>query len=130
MVGAGGVSASLSGLRPTRSDGLYSAARAGVLALAQSAALELAPAVRRPAPGMTRTPIREIVVANDEWPAAAEPGPPVGSARPTRWPRRSRSWPSNAASYVTGQTVVVDGGSLLPRLQSGALLRAISGGAP
>jgi 3-oxoacyl-[acyl-carrier protein] reductase/meso-butanediol dehydrogenase/(S,S)-butanediol dehydrogenase/diacetyl reductase len=33
---------------------------------------------------------------------------------------------SDAASYVTGQTIVVDGGSVLPSLQSDSLLRAIS----
>ena len=34
---------------------------------------------------------------------------------------------SPAAGYITGQTIVIDGGSVLPSLQSDALLRAISG---
>ena len=33
---------------------------------------------------------------------------------------------SDAAAYITGQTIVVDGGSVLPSLQSDALLTAIS----
>lgn len=38
--------ASLTGIRPTRGEGPYSAAKAGVLALTQNAALELGPAIR------------------------------------------------------------------------------------
>src|SRR5436305_418781 len=51
--------ASLSGLMPTRNEAAYSAAKAGVIALSKSGALEYGPAVRVNcvAPGHVRTPL-------------------------------------------------------------------------
>jgi len=120
---------SLTGVRPTRGEGPYSAAKAGVLNLTQTAALELAPAVRvnAVAPGMIHTPLTDIVVTNDAWREAAEAGTPaarVGTADEVAEVIAFLS--SDAASYVTGQTIVIDGGSVLPSLQSDSLLRAIS----
>lgn len=121
--------ASLTGLRPTRGEGPYSAAKAGVLNLTQTAALELAPSVRvnAVAPGMIHTPLTDIVVANEAWRTAAESGTPVGRVGTAGEVAEVIAFlASDAASYVTGQTIVVDGGSVLPSLQSDALLRAIS----
>jgi NAD(P)-dependent dehydrogenase (short-subunit alcohol dehydrogenase family) len=133
MLAAGGGSivnnSSLTGIRPTRGEGPYSAAKAGVLNLTQTAAVELAPTIRvnAVAPGMVHTALTDIVVANDEWRTAAESGTPlarVGTAEEVA--RVIAFLASDDASYITGQTVVVDGGSVLPSLQSDALLRAIS----
>src|SRR5215472_10830230 len=59
--GAGAIvnNASLSGLLPTRNEAAYSAAKAGVIALTKSAALEYGPTVRVNcvAPGHIRTPL-------------------------------------------------------------------------
>ncbi len=121
--------ASLTGIRPTRGEGPYSAAKAGVLALTQSAALELAPAVRvnAVAPGMIHTPLTDLVVQNDDWRTAAEAGTPAGRIGTADEVAEVIAFlASDAASYVTGQTIVVDGGSVLPSLQSDALLTAIS----
>jgi len=121
--------ASLTGLRPTHGEGPYSAAKAGVLNLTQTAALELAPSVRvnAVAPGMVRTPLTEIVVATDAWREAAEAGTPLGRIGTAEEVAEVIAFlASPAASYITGQTIVVDGGSVLPSLQSDGLLRVIS----
>ena len=121
--------ASLTGVRPTRGEAPYSAAKAGVLNLTAAAAVELAPAIRvnAVAPGMIHTPLTDIVVTNDEWRTAAESGTPLGRVGEAREVAEVIAFlASDAASYVTGQTIVVDGGSVLPSLQSDALLRAIS----
>lgn len=121
--------ASLTAIRPTRGEGPYSAAKAGVLALTQNAAMELAPAIRvnAVAPGMVWTPLTELIAGNDEWRTAAESGTPAGRIGSASEVAEVIAFlASDAASYVTGQTIVVDGGSILPSLQSDALLRAIS----
>ncbi len=122
--------ASLTGLRPTMGEGPYSAAKAGVIALTMSAAMEAAPKVRVNcvAPGMVRTPLTQMVTDNPTWRAGAETGTPlarIGDAGEVADVVCFLA--SDAAGYVTGQTIVVDGGSALPSLQSDALLRAISG---
>jgi len=133
LLGAGGGSivtnASLTGIRPTRGEGPYSAAKAGVIALTANAALELAPTVRANcvAAGMIDTPLTAMITSNPEWKAAAESGTPLarlGTAREVADVIVFLSSP--AAGYITGQTIVIDGGSVLPSLQSDALLRAIS----
>lgn len=121
--------ASLTGIRPTRGEGPYSAAKAGVLNLTQTAAVELSPMVRvnAVAPGMIHTPLTRIVADNPRWKAAAESGTPLGRMGTAVEVAEVIAFlASDSAAYVTGQTIVVDGGSVLPSLQSDALLRAIS----
>ena len=122
--------ASLTGIRPTMGEGPYSAAKAGVIALTQSAAMEAAPTVRVNcvAPGMVRTPLTQMITDNPTWLAGAEAGTPLGRIGDAGEVADVVTFlASDASSYITGQTIVVDGGSVLPSLQSDALLRAISG---
>jgi len=122
--------ASLTGIRPTVGEGPYSAAKAGVIALTASAALEAAPTVRVNcvAPGMIRTPMTSVVTDDPAWSQAAEAGTPLGRIGEAGEVADVVLFlASDAASYVTGQTIVVDGGSVLPSLQSDSLLRAITG---
>jgi len=134
LLAAGGGSivtnASLTGLRPTRGEGPYSAAKAAVINLTATAALEYAPTIRANcvAPGMIDTPLTAVVTGNDEWRGAAEAGTPLGRVGTAQEVADVIVFlASPAAGYITGQTIVIDGGSVLPSLQSDQLLRAISG---
>jgi len=122
---------SLNSSRPTPGEGPYSAAKAAVANLTQTAAVELAPTVRvnAVAPGMVDTPLIGMITANPDWKAAAEAGAPLGRiGSPVEVAEVIAFLCSDAASFITGQTIVVDGGSALPSLQADAILRAITGG--
>lgn len=121
VAGGGGVIvnvASATALMPTRNEAAYSAAKAGVVALTKSAALEYGPAVRVNcvAPGTIRTPMTE---AFERFPDAFAP---VADALPLRRMGEPGEVAevvgflcSDRSSYVTGQTIVVDGGGTLPQ---------------
>ena len=101
-----------------------------MLTLTRAAAQELAPSIRvnAVAPGMIHTPLSDIVVQTDEWREAAESGTPLGRiGSAVEVSDVILFLLSDAASYVTGQTLVIDGGSSLPQLQTDSLLRALSG---
>ena len=108
--------ASVSGLRPTRGEAPYSAAKAAVVSLTRSAALEYAPEVRvnAVAPGFIDTPLTAFAV--DE-PTSADPiaaGTPLGRIGTADEVADVIVFLcSPLARYVTGETVVVDGGSVL-----------------
>jgi NAD(P)-dependent dehydrogenase (short-subunit alcohol dehydrogenase family) len=121
--------ASLTGVRPTQGEAPYSAAKAGVIALSQSVALEYAPTIRANtvSPGMIDTPMTELVTSTPEFREAAEAGTPLGRVgRADEVAEVILFLASEDSSYLTGQNLVVDGGSILPSLQSDALLRAVS----
>jgi len=110
--------ASVSGLSPTRGEAAYSAAKAGVIALTASGALEYGPTIRVNcvAPGFIRTALTAI------WDDHPDAFAPIGEAIPLGRIGSAEEVAaviaflcSDEAAYVTGHTLVVDGGLSLPR---------------
>jgi NAD(P)-dependent dehydrogenase (short-subunit alcohol dehydrogenase family) len=120
--------ASLSGFMPTRNEAAYSAAKAGVIALTRSGALEYGPAIRVNcvAPGHVRTP---LTAAFEHFPDVFEP---VERAIPLRRIGTADEiaevvlfLASPRSSYITGQTLVVDGGISLPQAGTDVALQQL-----
>jgi NAD(P)-dependent dehydrogenase (short-subunit alcohol dehydrogenase family) len=121
---------SLSGLRPTRGEAPYSAAKAGVVALTMSAALEYGPAIRVNcvSPGFIRTPLTELAMADDATRAELEAGTPLGRIGTADEVATTIAFLcSDLARYVTGANLVVDGGSALVNAQVDPMLRRFVG---
>jgi NAD(P)-dependent dehydrogenase (short-subunit alcohol dehydrogenase family) len=117
--------ASVSGMSPTRNEAAYSAAKAGVIALTKSGALEYGPTIRVNcvAPGFIRTPLTAIW---DDHPDAFAPiseAIPLGRIGDADEVAEVIAFLcSDAAAYVTGHTLVVDGGLSLPQAGTDAAL--------
>lgn len=121
--------ASVSAVHPTRGEAPYSAAKAAVVALTEAAALEWAPEVRVNcvSPGFIRTPLNEILASNDQWRTSIEgrtPARRLGTAEETA---ELITFLLCGATYVTGQNVVIDGGSTLTNAQMDPLLEQLLG---
>ena len=128
--GGGGIVtvASLNASRPLQGEAPYSAAKAGVVNLTRTAALEYAPTIRANcvSPGMIATALTTIITDDPEFTAVAEAGTPlqrIGSADEVADVIAFLC--SDAARYITGQEVVVDGGAALPNLQADTIVRAV-----
>ena len=120
LAGGGGTvvnTSSISATRPSAGETPYSAAKAGVIALTASAALEYGPVIRvnAVAPGMIRTnltrPLLEIVPDAETHYGRITPAARVGE--PEDVADVVVFLCSDLARFVTGQTVVVDGGMTL-----------------
>ncbi len=126
--------ASVSGVYPTRGESPYAAAKAGVIALTRSAALEYGPddiRVNCVSPGFIRTDLTEFAFSNPAWVEPLEARTPlrrVGTADDVADVVVFLS--SRLARYVTGQNLLVDGGSLLPSAQTDHLLLELLGEPP
>jgi NAD(P)-dependent dehydrogenase (short-subunit alcohol dehydrogenase family) len=121
---------SLSGLRPTRGEAPYSAAKAGVVALTMSAALEYGPAMRVNcvSPGFIRTPLTEVAAADDPTRTELEAATPLGRLGTADDVAATIAFLcSDLAAYVTGANLVVDGGSALVNAQVDPMLRRFTG---
>jgi NAD(P)-dependent dehydrogenase (short-subunit alcohol dehydrogenase family) len=116
LAGGGGAivnNASGSGVNPTRGEAPYSAAKAGVIALTRSAALEYGPAIRVNcvSPGMIRTGLSEVLF---RIPNLLDPLREAIPAGRTGTPEDVADVVvflcSDRARFVTGQNLLVDGG--------------------
>jgi glucose 1-dehydrogenase len=106
--------ASMSGLSPHPGYGAYSAAKAALIMLCQQLAQEWAAdgiRVNTVCPGMIRTPLTEPVYQDADTRARREALVPLGRIGQPDDVGQAVAWLSSpAASYVTGQNLVVDGG--------------------
>jgi len=120
---------------PTRGEGPYSVAKAGLLALTSSAALELAPHIRVNAvsPGFIATPLTAPLFEIDGIRPGLEARTPLGRIGTAEEVAASVGYLcSDAAAYITGHNLVVDGGAHLVHAQADPMLRellAMIGGA-
>ena len=118
--------ASVSGVRPTRFEGPYSAAKAGVISLTMDAALEYAPSIRVNcvSPGLVETNLTAVVLGDPGLRAKIEEATPLGRiGTPEDVANLVVFLASPLSSYMTGQNVVIDGGSVLPNPQADAILQ-------
>jgi NAD(P)-dependent dehydrogenase (short-subunit alcohol dehydrogenase family) len=106
--------ASVSGLRSAPLHGPYGAAKAGLMSLVRTLAVELAGdqvRVNAVAPGAVLTP-RVAALMSDERRAESAASIPLGRlATPDDIAHVVTFLASDLASYITGQTIVVDGGA-------------------
>ncbi|CAN5791409.1 SDR family oxidoreductase [soil metagenome] len=104
---------SLSGLRPSPGTAAYGAAKAGLINLTTSLAMEWAPKVRVNAvsAGMVRTEVFEDYYGGPEGAAAAAATVPLGRVAAPADVGNAVAWlASDLASFVSGTNLVVHGG--------------------
>lgn len=113
--------ASVSALRPSPGTAAYGAAKAGVLSLVQSLAVEWAPKVRVCAvsPGLVRTEQSELHYGDEASIAKVAATIPAGRLATVREIGAACVWmASPAASYATGTNLVLHGGGERPAFLS------------
>jgi dehydrogenase/reductase SDR family protein 4 len=107
--------ASIAGLEPQAEGLLYSFTKAGLLMITRSLARELGPQgvrVNAIAPGLIQTDFSEYFWKNDAYRRNLETTQPIGRVgQPDEIGYLALYLASDEASYVTGQTFVIDGGA-------------------
>jgi dehydrogenase/reductase SDR family protein 4 len=110
--------ASIAGLRPQFHGMLYSMTKAALIMMTQSYALELGPQgvrVNAIAPGLVQTVLSEYFWNDEEKLRRVIDGQPIKHlGQPHEIAEVALLVASDRGSYLTGQTLVVDGGRLLP----------------
>jgi NAD(P)-dependent dehydrogenase (short-subunit alcohol dehydrogenase family) len=106
--------ASLGGLITEPNLGVYNASKAALIHITKHAAMELAPTVRvnAVAPGVVRTKLSEVLWRERE--QDLRNSLPLGRiGEPGDIGRAIAFLASDAAAWITGQTLVIDGGAIL-----------------
>jgi dehydrogenase/reductase SDR family protein 4 len=110
--------ASIAGLRPQLHGMLYSMTKAALIMMTQSYALELGPQgvrVNAIAPGLVQTVFSEYFWNDEEKLRHVIDGQPIKHlGQPHEIAEVALLLASDRGSYLTGQTLIVDGGRLLP----------------
>ena len=110
--------ASVSGLRPQLHSMLYSMSKAALIMMTQSYAMELGPKgvrVNAIAPGLIQTVLSEYYWKDEQRREELIDRQPIRRiGQPADIAELALLMASDRGSYMTGQTVVVDGGALLP----------------
>ena len=120
--------ATLNATRPLQGEAPYSAAKAGVVNLTATAALEYAPTIRANcvSPGMIATNLTSVITGDPAFTSVAEAGTPLGRIGTAEEVADVIAFLcSPAAAYLTGQNLIVDGGASLPNLQADTIVRAV-----
>lgn len=138
MVAAGGgamvFTASVSGLTSAPNHAAYGAAKAGLLSLVRTAAVELGPSnirVNAVAPGSIRTPrIMRALQARGDVPPPPAVEPLGRSGEPRDIAGAALFLCSDLSRHVTGQTLVVDGGATARFAYMGSGLSSAAPAAP
>lgn len=115
--------ASISALRPSPGTAAYGAAKAGILSLTQSLAVEWAPKVRVVAvsPGLVRTEQSGLHYGDEHGIAAVEATVPMGRMAEPRDVGDACVWlASSAATYASGTNLVLHGGGERPAFLAAA----------
>jgi dehydrogenase/reductase SDR family member 4 len=112
--------ASVSGFRPQLHSMLYSMSKAALIMMTKSYALELGPKgvrVNAIAPGLIQTVLSEYYWKDEQRREELVGNQPIRRiGQPADVAELALLMASDRGSYMTGQTVVVDGGALLPAL--------------
>jgi dehydrogenase/reductase SDR family protein 4 len=112
--------ASISGIRPQHHGMLYSMTKAALIMMTQSYALELGPKgvrVNAIAPGLIQTKLSEYYWKDDERRSSQIDRQPIRHlGQPDEIAEAALMLAGSATSYMTGQTLVIDGGYLLSSL--------------
>jgi NAD(P)-dependent dehydrogenase (short-subunit alcohol dehydrogenase family) len=122
--------ATLNATRPLQGEAPYSAAKAAVVNLTATTALEYAPTIRANcvSPGMIATNLTSVITDDPELTAIAESGTPLGRIGTADEVAGVIAFLcSDAAAYLTGQNLIVDGGAALPSLQADTIVKAVRG---
>jgi NAD(P)-dependent dehydrogenase (short-subunit alcohol dehydrogenase family) len=109
--------ASIGGLMPSPDLGAYNASKAALIHLTRQLAVELAPSVRvnAVAPGVVRTKLSEALWREQEE-AVAKATPLARLGEPEDVGQAVAFLASDASSWITGETLVIDGGQLMTGL--------------